>query len=147
MTDLLQITIDLTKAGLGLAADELEARLITLADELRLGKLAESARLARQEELPEGAKSGMLAFMGGVVIAVVTRKNLMKSVDFLGNQFYGKTLTVTCKASDADGASREYSFEHNNAKDIERALAAIERLERMEKVSISVKEIPPNFAL
>jgi hypothetical protein len=75
MTDLLQVTIDLTEAGLGLAADELEARLITLADELRLDKLAESARLARQEELPEGAKSGMLAFMGGVVIAVVTRKN------------------------------------------------------------------------
>jgi hypothetical protein len=147
MTDLLQVTIDLTKAGLGLAPDRLEARSLTLADELRLGKLAESARLARQEELPEGAKSGVLAFMGGVVIAVVTRKNLMKSVDFLGNQFYGKTLTVTCKASDADGASREYSFEHNNAKDIERALAAIEHLERMEKVSISVKEIPPNPGL
>lgn len=140
MTDLLQVTIDLTEAGLGLAPDELEARSLTLADELHLGKLAESARLARQEELPEGAKSGVLAFMGGVIIASVSLKNLMKSVDFLGNQFYGKTLTVTYKASDADGASREYSFEHSNAKDIERALAAIERLEKMEKVCISVKE-------
>ncbi|MGB3669389.1 MAG: hypothetical protein WA783_10210 [Phormidesmis sp.] len=124
MSDVLAVTIDLTAAGLDLEPSELEARSLTLADELTAGKLAESARLARQSELSEGAKAGLLAFVGGVLTAEISRENLKKTMDFLGNQFYGKALTLNYKA---DGL--ECSLEYRNPEEMEQALAAVERLE------------------
>jgi hypothetical protein len=124
MAELLKVTVDLSEAGLGLAASDLEVRSLTLADELRLGRLAESARLARQEDLPEGAKAGLLAFVGGVLTAEISRENLKKTMDFLGNQFYGKTLTLAYK-----GDGLECSLEYRNPAEMEQALAAVERLE------------------
>jgi len=124
MSDVLAVTIDLTAAGLDLEPSELEARSLTLADELTAGKLAESARLARRSELPEGSKAGLLAFIGGALTAEISRENLKKTMDFLGNQFYGKTLTLNYKA---DGL--ECSLEYRNPEEMEQALAAVERLE------------------
>lgn len=124
MSDVLAVTIDLTAAGLDLEPSELEVRSLTLADELTAGKLAESARLARQSDLSEGAKAGLLAFVGGVLTAEISRENLKKTMDFLGNQFYGKTLTLNYKA---DGL--ECSLEYRNPEEMEQALAAVERLE------------------
>ncbi|MGB3573335.1 MAG: hypothetical protein WBG63_10495 [Phormidesmis sp.] len=124
MSDVLAVTIDLTAAGLDLEPSELEVRSLTLADELTAGKLAESARLARQSELSEGAKAGLLAFVGGVLTAEISRENLKKTMDFLGNQFYGKALTLNYKA---DGL--ECSLEYRNPEEMEQALAAVERLE------------------
>ena len=124
MSDSLDVLIDITDAGLGLAPNELEARSLRLADELQAGRLADSAQLARREDLPEGAKAGLLSFIGGVLTAEISRENLKKATDFLGNQFYGQTLTLNYKA---DGL--ECSLDYRNAAEMEQALAAVERLE------------------
>ncbi|MGB7484867.1 MAG: hypothetical protein WA901_01660, partial [Phormidesmis sp.] len=71
-----------------------------------------------------GSKAGLLAFIGGVLTAEISRENLKKTMDFLGNQFYGKALTLNYKA---DGL--ECSLEYRNPEEMEQALAAVERLE------------------
>ena len=134
MTELLNVTIDLTEAGLGLTPPEMEDRALALADELRSGRLSESAQLARQEDLPEGSKAGLLAFIGGVLTAEISRENLKKTMDFLGNQFYGRTLTLDYKA---DGL--ESTLEYRNSQELEQALQAVERLEA---IRIRVKDAP-----
>lgn len=137
MSDLLQVTIDLTEAGLGLAGSELEQRSLLLADELRAGKLATDARLARQEELPEGAKAGLLAFIGGLLTAEISRENLKKTLDFLGNQFYGKVLRLEYEA---DGL--KCAFDYRNPQEMAQALTAIKELqaERLSAVQIRILE-------
>ncbi|NEP19375.1 MAG: hypothetical protein F6J97_21190 [Leptolyngbya sp. SIO4C1] len=128
----MNVLIDLREVGLELDQAELEERSLLLADELRSGNLAESTRLARQAELPDGAKSGALAFIGGVLMAEVSRENLKQAIDFLGHRFYGKTLTLEYKA---DGL--ECAIEYRNQADIEQALATVERLET---IRIRVKD-------
>jgi hypothetical protein len=134
MTDLLQVTIDVTEAESGLGPEDLEARSLILADELRAGKLANSAQLARREDLPAGAKAGALAFIGGLLTAEISRENLKKTLDFLGNQFYGKALTLEYKA---DGL--ECSLQYRNPQDVEQALAVVKALE---DIRIRVSETP-----
>lgn len=82
MSDSLNVLIDITDAGLGLTPGELEARSLQLADELQAGKLAASAHLTRQEDLLEGAKAGLLSFVGGSLTAEISRENLKKTIDF-----------------------------------------------------------------
>ncbi len=132
MADTLTIVIDLTEAETGLESEELESRSLNLADELQSGDLVDSARLARESDLPEGAKSGLFAFIGGVLTAEVNRENLQKAVDFLGNRFYGKTLTLQYEA---DGLKT--TLEYKNVEDLEVALAAVQKLET---IRIQVKE-------
>ncbi len=137
MVELVDVLIDLSEAGLNLAPSELEARSLLLADELRAGRLADSAQLARQTDLPEGAKAGLLPFVGGIVKAKISRGNLKKTVDFLGNQFYGKTLTLAYKM---DGVER--TIEYRNSAEMELALKAIDRLDRSEVVQMRVRQRP-----
>lgn len=137
MAKLLTVMIDLTEAGLAVSPDNIEARSLDLADELRAGRLAESAQLARQEELTAGAKAGLLPFVGGVVKAEISRGNLKKTMDFLGNRFYGKTLTLVYKA---EGVER--SIEYRNSADMELALRAIEQLDRLEAMRVQVRQPP-----
>ncbi|ESA32170.1 hypothetical protein N836_26630 [Leptolyngbya sp. Heron Island J] len=132
MADTLTIVIDLTEAETDLAPEALESRSLELADELQSGDLVDSARLARESDLPEGAKSGLLAFIGGVLTAEVNRENLQKAVDFLGNRFYGRTLTLQYEA---DGLKT--TLEYKNAEDLKVALAAVQKLET---IRIQVKE-------
>ncbi len=133
MAEPLSVAIDLTEAGLDLAPDEMEARSLALADELRSGDLAESARLVRQEDLPEGSKAGLLAFVGTVLTAEISRDNLKKTMDFLGHRFYGKTLTLSYK-----GDGLESTLEYRNPEELSQALAAVERLEA---IRIRVKDV------
>ncbi len=128
--------IDLSEAGLEVSPREMESRSLRLANELRSGKLADSAQLARQEDLPEGAKSGMLAFVGSVLTAEISRENLKKTVDFLGNRFYGKTLTLDYKA---DGL--ECSLEYRNQAEMEQAIAGVEQLESI-RIRVTQKAEP-----
>ncbi|MEM7793054.1 MAG: hypothetical protein AAF579_01215 [Cyanobacteria bacterium P01_C01_bin.118] len=132
MADTLTILIDLTEAEAGLEAEEIESRSLDLADELQSGELVNNARLARETDLPEGAKSGLLAFVGGVLMAEVNGENLKKALDFLGVRFYGKTLTLEYEA---DGLKT--TLEYKNEKDLEVALAAVQKLEN---IRIQVKE-------
>jgi hypothetical protein len=126
MSLLLNVVIDLTEADAGLSQGEMEARSLRLADELKSGKLVEMARLARQTDLPEGAKAGMLAFIGAVLTAEISRENLKKTVNFLGNYFYGKTLTLEYEA---DGL--KCSIPYRNAAEMEQAIAGVERLQNI----------------
>lgn len=138
MTELLTVVVDVAEAGLGVDPEEVEMRSLTLADELREGKLADSAKLVREEGIREGAKSGMLSFVGGLVTAEISRERLKQLVDFLGNRFYGKTLTVSYKSEEF-----EFSVDYRNQADMDRALAAIERVKAMhqsEPIQIKVTE-------
>lgn len=132
MADNLTILIDLTEAEAELGPEELESRSLDLADELKSGDLANTARLARETELPGGAKSGLLAFIGGVLTAEVNGENLKKVLDFLGHRFYGKTLTLEYEA---DGLKT--TLEYKNTKDLGVALAAVQKLEN---IRIQIKE-------
>ena len=126
MADTLTILIDLTEADASLEPEELETRSLNLADELLSGDLVNTAHLAREVDLPEGAKSGLLAFVGGVLTAEVNSENLKKALVFLGNRFYGKTLTLEYEA---DGLKT--TLEYKNEKDLDVALAAVQKLENM----------------
>lgn len=132
MADTLTILIDLTEADASLEPDELETRSLNLADELLSGDLVNTAHLARAADLPEGAKSGLLAFVGGVLTAEVNGESLKRTLDFLGIRFYGKTLTLDYEA---DGLKT--TLEYKNEKDLEVALAAVQKLENMR---IQIKE-------
>lgn len=132
MTDVLQVVIDLTEVANRSNAEMMEEEALSLADEMSEGGIANSAYLAREKDLPEGAKTGALAFISGVLTAEISRENLMKALGFLGNRFYGKTLTLQYKA---DGL--ECSLEYRNEEEIEQALTAIVRLESLR---INIKE-------
>ena len=126
MVDVLQVVIDLSETEHSSNPETLEEEALSLADELNEGGLAESAQLTRQKNLPQGAKPGALAFVSGVLTSEISRENLKKTMDFLGNRFYGKTLTLQYKAE-----GLECSLEYRNEKDIEQALATITQLESL----------------
>lgn len=113
---------------MGLSTDRahLEAQSLGLADELRLGKLAESAGLVRQKDLPDGTKSGLMAFAWGLLTAEVSSENLKKTLNFLCNRFYGEKLTLNYKV---DGDQREYSIDYRDPAKLDEALATISKLE------------------
>jgi hypothetical protein len=117
------VLIDFSKAGLDLDRAEMEAFLVKLADEMQSGELVEEARLAREVDLPEASKSGLAAFLVGILTAEINRENIRKVMDFLGNQFYGKTLTLS---GEIDGMT--YNIEYRNKEDLDQAADTIERL-------------------
>lgn len=137
MADLLSVIIDITELEPGLAQRELEVRAVALAEEIRLGQLTNSIELAREQELLDGAKAGLLASIGGILTAEISRDRLVKALNFFGNRFYGKTVKLSYKA---DGNSREYSFE-GKPDEIDRL---IEKIERLEDIRIRVIENAPN---
>ena len=137
MSDPLKLLIDLSQADLDLNRTEFEDFALTLADEMQHGRLVQEAALLREEDLPEGAKSGASAFIMGVLLAEVSPENIKKVVNWLGNRFYGKTLTFSYE--DADGTT--VAFEYRNDEEFERALQGTERLSRMRlHLTISSKD-------
>jgi len=117
------VLIDFSEAGLDLGRAEMEEFLLKLADEMQSGELVEEARLAREADLPEASKSGLAAFLVGILTAEINRENIQKVMDFLGNQFYGKTLTLS---GELDGMT--YNIEYRNKQDLDQAADTIERL-------------------
>lgn len=117
------LTIDVSEAHLDLERDQLEALLLTLADEMMAGDLVESAELVRETASPETAKSGVTAFLTGLLMAEVSRENLGKLLRFLGHRFYGKTLVLS---GEFEGMA--YNIEYRNAEELEQAIAGVERL-------------------
>lgn len=132
MAELLTVMIDLTEAGLGSDRDKVEARSLTLADELRAGNLAESAKLVREETVREGAKSAGLAFTWGLLTAEISTDRIPQVLGFLANRFSGRKVLLTYKIGDA-----EITAEHGNQADIDRAMQLIDRFEQ---VSIRVAQ-------
>lgn len=120
------VLIDFSEAGLDLDRAELEDFLLTVADEMRSGDLVEEARLARETDIPEAAKSGVAAFLVGMLSAVVSREKLVKVMDYLGNLRYGKTLTLS---GEIDGMT--YNIEYRNKQELDQAADTIERLSNL----------------
>ncbi len=117
------VLIDFSEAGFDLDLADLESFLLTIADEMESGDLVRSARLARDEDIPEAAKSGVAAFLVGVLTAEINRENLGKVMDYLGNLRYGKTLTLSFEV---DGMTS--TIEYRNKQELDQALDATERL-------------------
>lgn len=131
------VLIDFSEAGLDLERPELEAFLLILADEMEAGNLVQSARLARDEDIPEAAKSGVAAFLVGLLTAEINRDNLGKVMDYLSNLRYGKTLTLSFEV---DGMVS--TIEYRNKQELDQALEATERLANL-RVKIREPQTPP----
>ena len=137
MVESCSVLIDFSEAGLDLERPELEAFLLTIADEMEAGDLVQSARLARDEDIPDAAKSGVAAFLVGLLTAEINRENLGKVMDYLGNLRYGKTLTLS---GDIDGMT--YNIEYRNKQELDQAADTIERLANL-RVKIREPQTPP----
>lgn len=131
------VVIDFSEAGLDLNRPELEAFLLTIADEMEAGDLVQSARLARDEDIPEAAKSGVAAFLVGLLTTEINRDNLGKVMGYLGNLYYGKTLILS---GDIDGMT--YNIEYRNKQELDQAADTIERLANL-RVKIREPQAPP----
>jgi hypothetical protein len=93
--------------------------------------------LSRDEDIPEAAKSGVAAFLVGLLTAEINRENLGKVMDYLGNLRYGKTLTLSFEV---DGMVS--SIEYRNKQELDQALEATERLANL-RVKIREPQTPP----
>ena len=133
------VLIDFSEAGLDLDRAELESFLLTIADEMESGDLVRSARLARDKDIPEAAKSGVAAFLIGVLTAEINRENLGKVMDYLGNLRYGKTLTLSFEV---DGMAS--TIEYRNKQELDQALDATERLANL-RVKIREQQPKPEI--
>ncbi|MFQ4138188.1 hypothetical protein PGN35_017905 [Nodosilinea sp. PGN35] len=123
MSESYSVLIDFSEAGLELDRADLESFLLTIADEMESGDLVQDVRLARDEDIPEAAKSGVAAFFIGILTAEINRENLGKVMDYLGNLRYGKTLTLSFEV---DGMTS--TIEYRNNQELDQALNATERL-------------------
>jgi hypothetical protein len=137
MSESCSVLIDFSEAGLDLDRTDLESFLLTIADEMESGDLVQSARLARDEDIPEAAKSGVAAFLIGILTAEINRENLSKMMDYLGNLRYGKTLTLS---GEIDGMT--YNIEYRNKQELDQAADTIERLANL-RVKIREQQTKP----
>jgi hypothetical protein len=131
------VLIDFSEAGLDLDRADLEDFLLNIADEMQSGDLVEEARLARETDIPEAAKSGVAAFLVGILTAEINRQNLAKVIDYLGNLRYGKTLTLS---GEIDGMT--YNIEYRNKQELDQAADTIERLANLRIKILEKKELP-----
>ena len=136
MSDSCSVLIDFSEAGLDLDRADLESFLLTIADEMESGYLVQSARLARDEDIPDAAKSGVAAFLIGILTTEINRENLGKVMDYLGNLRYGKTLTLS---GEVDGMT--YNIEYRNKEELDQAADTIERLANL-RVKIREQQNP-----
>lgn len=117
------LLIDLSEAGLDMDRADLEEYLLTIADEMESVNLVQSARLAREEDIPDASKSGAAAFLMGILTTEVSRENLGRLMDYIGNLRYGKTLTLS---GEIDGMT--YNIEYRNKQELDQAADTIERM-------------------
>ena len=125
MSNSLDVTIDLSPAGLDLEPDELEQYTLRLQQEM--SELTETAELVRSIDIPESGKSGLAGFDLGVIKAEVNLQNLKKLLDWLGNAFYGKTLELQYEENGA-----KVSLKYQSDKQLEQQIRAIERLKNLQ---------------
>lgn len=131
------VLIDFSEAGLALDRADLEHFLLTIADEMEAGDLVQDAHLAREEDIPEAAKSSAAAFLMGILRTEINRENLGKVMDYLGNLRYGKTLVLS---GEMDGMT--YNIEYRNKQELDQAADTIERLANL-RVKILKQQTPP----
>ena len=126
MSDSVEVNIDFSNAGLNLERSEMEGYILNLSDEMQSGRLVIEACLARESDVPEYAKVGGGAFILGILKAEINIKNIRKVMNYLADQFYGKTLTLSGKM---DGMT--YNIEYRTEEDIDLAVDTIKRLSNL----------------
>jgi len=134
MSEPCPLLIDLSEAGFGYDRADLEDFLLTIADEMESGGLVQSARLARDEDIPDAAKSGAAAFLLGILTTKINLENLGRLMDYLGKLRYGKTLTLS---GEMDGMT--YNIEYRNKQELDQAADTIERLANLR---VKIREQP-----
>jgi hypothetical protein len=117
--------IDFSEAGLNLDQDEMEEFVLKVGQEMESGGLVQDVHLERESDIPGSAKSGVATFLMGILTAEINSKNIRKVMDFLGNQFYGKAITLS---GEIDGDGMTYKIEYRNREELDQATDAIERL-------------------
>ena len=91
MSDTLNLLIDLNSAGLDLDPEELETYSQNLVADLKEG-LAEDAKIARIENIPEGSKAGQGGFDLGILKAEVNLENEIALLKWLRHRIAGAEL-------------------------------------------------------
>ena len=122
--DNFQLTVDLNSADFDLEPEDLEALTNGLVEEIR--ELVEDAQLVRESDVPKDSKPALGGFVLGMLKAEVSFKNAKALLDFLGNRFSSKTLTLEFEAN-----GRKHKLEYGNKEQLEDALQAIERLSKL----------------
>lgn len=125
MSDSLDVTIDISPAGLDLEPNELEEYALRLRKEM--SDLTETAELVRSIDTPEYGKPGLTGFDLGVIKAEVNFQNLKKLLDGLGSMFYGKTLELQYEEN-----GTKVSLKYQSDKQLEQQIQAIERLKNLQ---------------
>ena len=120
-----QVRLDLTTAEPDFDSEELEQLTRNLAQELE--ELTENTRLVRESEVPERSKPGLAGFIWGVLQAEVSLANLKAFLNYLGERFYGKPLTLKFAAN-----GKSYTLEYCSKQQLEDAVQAIERLAQID---------------
>lgn len=121
-----KVLIDLTDAGRDLEPEALEELTSQVVEEIR-GELVEDAGLVRESDIPEGGKPAIAGFIVGLLTAEVNAKNAKALLNYLGEQFYGKTLKLDFEAN-----GKKYSLEYRNKEQLDEAIEAIKRLSKMD---------------
>lgn len=135
MSEFCSVLIDFSEAGLNFDRADLENYLLAIADEMESAELALSVNLTREEETPDAAKSGISAFLVGVLTAEISRENLVKVMNYLGHLRYGKTLTLS---GEIDGMT--YNIEYRNKQELDQAADTIERLTNL-RIKVRAEKI------
>ena len=87
----IDLLIDLNAAGLALDAEALENYSLNLVDDLKDG-LAEDAKLARTEDIPEDSKAGQAGFDAGILQVEVNLESIFALFNWLRNRISGKPI-------------------------------------------------------
>ncbi|MEM1290182.1 MAG: hypothetical protein AAGH67_01720 [Cyanobacteria bacterium P01_H01_bin.162] len=121
MSDTLDLLIDLNSAGLDLDPEELETYSQNLVADLKEG-LAEDAKLARIEDIPEGSKAGQAGFDLGFLKAEVNLENTVALLKWLRNRIAGAGLEIEYG---------DVKLKYHTEKQLEQQLAALEKISHL----------------
>lgn len=130
MTPPWQILIDLNEAAPGLPPADLEEMAQTFAEEIRSGRLVQTAELLRETEIPEGSMS-VLGALTAIVGAVVSPESITSLVGFLLKRFEPEKLYFSWTDGD-----RGVAFEYTTPEEFDRQIQAAKELSNF---SIQVK--------
>jgi hypothetical protein len=121
MSETINLFIDLNPAGLDLDPEALEAYSQNLVTDLKDG-LAEDAKLARGEEIPEGSKAGQAGFNLGFLQAEVNLENTTAVLKWLRNRIAGADLEIEYG---------DVKLKYRTDEQLEQQLAALEKISHL----------------
>ena len=121
----LQIIIDISQVDPDLEPEELESLTNSLKNEI--SELVDDAELVRASEIPEGGKSALAGFVLGILKTGVNVENIQALMEVLQDRFGSKPIKLT---GEKDGEKLSFSLEVGRAEDLDKAVAALQKLAR-----------------